>query len=433
MQSQTSQTAAFLTLGCKLNFSETSEIARSFESRGYRRVKFSQKADVYVINTCSVTALAEKKCRQAIRRAIRQNSHAVVVLVGCYAQLRPENLSKIKGVDYILGTDDKFRLWHHAGELEKQAEPQIFVSQSDEIARFDRACSLGDRTRSFLKVQDGCNYGCSYCTIPAARGKSRSPQIESLVQQARLVAESGIKEIVLTGVNTGDFGRTTGETFPDLLKALAKVNGIERFRISSIEPNLLSHEVLDFVADSEKFLPHFHVPLQSGSNALLKAMRRRYTRELFAERMHWLRHKMPQAFIGIDVIVGFPGETQAHFNETFRFLESLDISFLHVFSYSDRPGTQSAQIVPKVPPAKIRARSADLHWLSQKKHIEFYEKNKGQTEKVLFEHKKGRTIRGFTRNYLKVQRAFSPELENQIVEVKLNKISLSEPHPYFVI
>jgi threonylcarbamoyladenosine tRNA methylthiotransferase MtaB len=335
---------AFHTLGCKLNFSESSTIARDFTEKGYKRVSFSEHADVYVINTCTVTDMADKKCKQAVKKVIRQNPNAVVAVIGCYAQLKPEEIKNIDGVDIVLGANEKFKLFQYIENKDNIMEPVIHSCEIDSVTQFDSAYSSGDRTRSFLKVQDGCNYPCTYCTIPNARGKSRNDSIENTIKQAQEIAAKGFKEIILTGVNIGDFGRTTDETFFDLIKELDKVDGIERYRISSIEPNLLNDEILEFVANSKKFLPHFHIPLQSGSNDILALMKRRYNREKFANRVEKIKQLMPNAFIGVDVIVGFPGETDEKFMETYQFIELLDISFLHVFSYSVRSGTPAEEI-----------------------------------------------------------------------------------------
>lgn len=417
-------TVAFYTLGCKLNFSETSTIARDFEQAGFRRVSFKSKADVYVINTCSVTAQAEKKCRQAITKIHHQHPEAVVAVVGCYAQLRPEALSELPGVGVVVGAQDKMELLHYVAEHLQSNEKAVYSCSIGEVNRFEGAYSAGDRTRSFLKVQDGCDYGCSYCTIPLARGKSRNPEVATLVAEAEKIAASGTKEIVLTGVNTGDFGKSTGESFLQLITALEQVSGIARYRISSIEPNLLSNEIIEWVSGAEKFLPHFHIPLQSGSNRILGLMRRRYRSELFAERCHKIKAVIPDAFIGVDVITGFPGETESDFQQTCDLLRSLDIAFLHVFQYSARPGTVAAGMQGKVQAAVIKERSRQLHEISDEKHRSFYEKFLGSTAKVLFEHQNHNgKIAGFTENYIKVELPFSSGLANQIKRVELCKIN----------
>jgi threonylcarbamoyladenosine tRNA methylthiotransferase MtaB len=417
---------AFQTLGCKLNFSESSTIARDFTQKGFSRVKFNEKADVYVINTCTVTEQADKKCRQAVKKITKQNPDAVVAVVGCYAQLKPNEISNIPGVDIVLGANEKFKLFRFIEEFEKGKTPITHSCEIDEVEQFDAAYSSGDRTRSFLKIQDGCNYPCTYCTIPKARGKSRNNNIAQTVEQANEIAAKGYKEIVLTGVNIGDFGQSTNENFFELIKQLDEVEGVERYRISSIEPNLLSDEIIEFVADSKSFLPHFHIPLQSGANEILKLMKRRYNRERFASRIEKIKELIPDAFIGVDVIVGFPGETDELFNETYRFLESLDISFLHVFSYSERPGTASVAISGKNSSKVIADRSKALHRLSDKKHKAFYEKNIGTSHKVLIEAKNNSgKMYGFTENYLKVELDYRQDLINKIKQVTLD--DLQEP------
>jgi threonylcarbamoyladenosine tRNA methylthiotransferase MtaB len=414
---------AFHTLGCKLNFSESSTIAREFTEKGYRRVAFSEQADVYVINTCTVTDMADKKCKQAVRKVIKQNPEAIVAVIGCYAQLKPEEIKNIEGVDIVLGANEKFKLFQYIENRKDVPEPIVHSCEIDSVNQFDSAYSSGDRTRSFLKVQDGCNYPCTYCTIPKARGKSRNDSIANTIEQAHEIAAKGFKEIILTGVNIGDFGRSTGERFFDLIKELEKVDGIERYRISSIEPNLLNDEILEFVACSKKFLPHFHIPLQSGSNDILALMKRRYNKEIFADRVKKIKELMPDAFIGIDVIVGFPGETDERFKETFLFLEQLDISFLHVFSFSIRPGTPAAEMEGKIDQKTINQRSKELHQLSENKHLAFYMQNIGKEAIVLFESKnENGMIFGFTGNYLKVMTSYSETLINQLVHVKLEKL-----------
>jgi len=417
------KTVAFHTLGCKLNFSETSTIARLFSERGYKRIDFNEQADVYVINTCSVTEVADKKCRYFINKAIHTSPNAFVVVVGCYSQLQPEKISEIHGVDLILGTQDKFRLVNFLEDIEKRDVPIIHNCHIEDVHRFDSAYSLGGRTRSFLKIQDGCDYPCTYCTIPLARGNSRNDTIENVIKNANEIASKGFKEIVLTGVNIGDFGRTNDENFFDLLKQLDNVDGIERYRISSIEPNLLTDEIICFVAQSKKFLPHFHVPLQSGSDKILALMQRRYNCKKFEDRILSIKNILPDAFIGIDIMVGFPGETNIDFEDSYNFIDRLDISFLHVFTYSERPNTKATDFVEKVSHAEKEKRSKMLHQLSEKKHRAFYEKHLNTTAKVLFESQKiGDFMFGFTGNYIKVQHQYNSALVNNIVNVRLIKI-----------
>ena len=412
------KTVAFHTLGCKLNFAETSTIARSFELNGYQKVTFGKTVDVCVINTCSVTQLADKKCRETIRKAIRTSPNAIVVAIGCYTELKPDEVAKIQGIDLVLGANQKADIVAHINNyLQGNANNQQ-PCENEEL-RFFPSYSSGERTRSFLKVQDGCDYHCSYCTVAIARGKSRNQNIAKTVEQAVEIAKKGFKEIVLTGVNIGDFGKSTNENFYDLIQQLNKVKGIERYRISSIEPNLLTDEIIEFCGETIKFLPHFHIPLQSGNNKTLKEMRRRYKRELLSERIAKIRKFMPNAFIGIDLIVGFPGETDEDFRDTYDFLSSLEISFLHVFSYSERPNTPSANLQNKNSPQTKKLRSLELHELSEKKHAEFYQKHAGKTANVLFEHQQGNKIIGFTENYIKVETDFDEKLVNSIVKVKL--------------
>ena len=422
--SQGQKRVAFYTLGCKLNFSETSTIARQFADMGYERVSADSEADVYVINTCSVTEHADKKCRQAIRKVISKSPNAMVAVVGCYAQLKPEELAQIEGVDFVLGTADKFNLPHLIGDGTKRAHAKVYSCDIDAVNDFLPAYSLGDRTRSFLKVQDGCDYHCTYCTIPLARGKSRNQPIDKIVEQANAIARQNVKEIVLTGVNTGDFGKSTGESFLDLLKELDRVNGIERYRISSIEPNLITPEIVEFVADSLKFLPHFHIPLQSGSNRILALMRRRYRRELFADRMAMIRNRMPDTFFGVDVIVGFPGETDDDFTDAYRFIEQLKPSYLHIFPYSERPNTLAAGFEGKVEPSTIKKRLVMLSELSERLHLEFYKKYQGQVRPVLVESaRRGELMFGFTDNYIKVAIPYNASLAGKIVNVRLGEVS----------
>lgn len=413
--------AAYYTLGCKLNFAETSTLGKQLAEQGVRKVRPGERADICLVNTCSVTELADKKCRQAIRRIEKQHPGAFIVVTGCYAQLKPEEVAHIDGVDLVVGAEHKLDLLRYIDSLEKRTEGGLVVaSASNDIRTFAPSCSADDRTRHFLKVQDGCDYFCSYCTIPFARGRSRNGSIASLVAQAEEVARQGGKEIVLTGVNIGDFGKTTGEHFIDLIRALDEVEGIERYRISSIEPNLLTDEAIDFVAHSRRFAPHFHIPLQSGSDAVLKLMRRRYDTALFRHKIEMVKAAMPHAFIGVDVIVGTRGETDEYFEEAYRFIESLDVTQLHVFSYSERPGTQALKIDYVVDPATKHARSQRLLDLSDQKWRAFYEAHSGQTAKVLFEHtRKNGLMHGFTENYIKVERPYDASLVNQAVRVCL--------------
>lgn len=413
--------AAYYTLGCKLNFAETSTIGKALSEQGIRRARSGEKADICVVNTCSVTELADKKCRQAIRRISKQHPGAFIIVTGCYAQLKPEEVAHIEGVDLVLGAEQKLDILQYLDTLEKkEGDGTIISSASKDIRSFSPSCSADDRTRHFLKVQDGCDYFCSYCTIPFARGRSRNGTIDSLVKQAEEVAAQGGKEIVLTGVNIGDFGKTTGESFIDLIRALDKVEGIERYRISSIEPNLITDEAIDFVATSKRFAPHFHIPLQSGSNAVLKLMRRRYDTELFRHKIEKIKSIMPHAFIGVDVIVGTRGETDDYFNEARDFIDSLDITQLHVFSYSERPGTQALKIDYVVDPQTKHLRSQQLLDISDRKLHAFYEAHIGHEAKVLFEHtRKGGKMHGFTENYIKVEIPFNAALANQTRQVKL--------------
>lgn len=413
--------AAYYTLGCKLNFAETSTIGKVLSEQGVRKVRPGEKADICVINTCSVTELADKKCRQAIRRISKQHPNAFVVVTGCYAQLKPEEVAHIEGVDLVLGAEQKLDILHYLDDLRKtESEGEIHTSASKDIRTFTPSCSADDRTRHFLKVQDGCDYFCSYCTIPFARGRSRNGSIESLVKQAEEVAAQGGKEIVLTGVNIGDFGKTTGETFIDLIRALDEVEGIERYRISSIEPNLITDEAIDFVVGSKRFAPHFHIPLQSGSDDVLKLMRRRYDTALFRHKIEKIKSILPDAFIGVDVIVGTRGETDAYFEDARRFIESLDVTQLHVFSYSERPGTQALKIDYVVDPKVKHIRSQILLDLSEKKLQAFYEAHIGREAKVLFEHtKKDGMMHGFTENYIKVETPYDASLINETRRIRL--------------
>ena len=413
--------AAYYTLGCKLNFAETSTLGKMLAEQGVRKVRPGELADSCLINTCSVTELADKKCRQAIRRIGKEHPGAFIVVTGCYAQLKPEEVARIEGVDLGVGAEHTLDLLSYIDSFEKRPEGgAVVASATKDIRTFAPSCSADDRTRHFLKVQDGCDYFCSYCTIPFARGRSRNGSIASLVAQAEEVARQGGKEIVLTGVNIGDFGKTTGECFIDLIRALDEVEGISRYRISSIEPNLLTDEAIDFVAHSRRFAPHFHIPLQSGSDAVLKLMRRRYDTALFRHKIEKVKAVMPQAFIGVDVIVGTRGETDAYFEEARQFIESLDVTQLHVFSYSERPGTQALKIDYVVDPATKHARSQQLLDLSDRKWRAFYEAHIGQEAKVLFEHtRKGEMMQGFTENYIKVERPYEESWVNETRAVRL--------------
>lgn len=414
--------AAYYTLGCKLNFAETSTIGKILSEQGIRKVRPGEKADICVINTCSVTELADKKCRQAIRRIGKQHPDAFIVVTGCYAQLKPEEVAHIEGVNLVLGAEQKLDILTYLEQWNRQngLNSQYFTTPFKDIRKFMPSCSANDRTRHFLKVQDGCDYFCSYCTIPLARGRSRNGSIESLVKQAEEVARQGGKEIVLTGVNIGDFGKTTGETFIDLIRALDEVDGIDRYRISSIEPDLITDEAIDFVAKSKRFAPHFHIPLQSGCDEVLKLMRRRYDTALFRHKIEKIKEVMPDAFIGVDVIVGTRGETEAYFETAYRFIESLDITQLHVFSYSERPGTQALKIDYVVDPKIKHARSQALLDLSEQKLQAFYEAHIGKEADVLFEHtKKEGMMHGFTENYIKVERPYEASLVNRTCRIRL--------------
>ena len=418
---------AFYTLGCKLNYSETSSIGRLFNNAGYQTVDFTATPDLFVINTCSVTDHADKKCRKVVKEALKISPAAYVVIVGCYAQLKPKEIAEIPGVDMVLGAAEKFQIVDHITDLTKNPKTLIYNQPVSEANEFVSAWSFGDRTRTFLKVQDGCDYSCSFCTIPLARGGSRSDTIEHAVEQAKEIAASGVKEIVLTGVNLGDYGIRNGERedrFLDLVKALDRVEGIRRFRISSIEPNLLSDEVIEFVASSKRFVPHFHIPLQSGSDKILGLMRRRYKRELYANRVAKIKELMPDCCIGVDVIVGFPGETREDFIDTYNFLNGLDVSYLHVFTYSERENTAAAEMKGTVPGSTRAERSKMLHILSDKKRRAFYEGQLGKSAEVLFEGdiKEG-FMHGFTSNYVKVRSKYDPVLVNELKPVLLTQIS----------
>lgn len=417
------KTAVYYTLGCKLNFAETSSIGRMLVEHGIRKVRPGEKADICVVNTCSVTELADKKCRQAIRRISKQNPGALVIVTGCYAQLKPEEVAHIEGVDLVLGAEQKPDILKYIEQLHKsEQDGNIITSPTKNIRTFSPSCSADDRTRHFLKVQDGCDYFCSYCTIPFARGRSRNGSIASLVKQAEEVAAKGGKEIVLAGVNIGDFGKTTGETFIGLIRALDKVEGIIRYRISSIEPDLITDDAIDFVATSKRFAPHFHIPLQSGSNSILELMRRRYDTSLFRHKIELIKQMMPDAFIGVDVIVGTRGETDEFFNESCSFIESLDITQLHVFSYSERPGTKALDIDYIVDPKTKHARSQQLLTISDHKLHTFYEAHIGHKAIVLFEHaRKDGKMYGFTENYIKVEIPYNISLSNETRLVRLGE------------
>jgi threonylcarbamoyladenosine tRNA methylthiotransferase MtaB len=415
---------AFHTLGCKLNYAETSTISRSFPDERFERVPANSKADIYVINTCSVTDAADKKCRQAIKKFIGQSPGAFIAVVGCYAQLKPREISSIPGVDLVLGTNEKYNIADYMNDFEKRQEVEIHSCDLSPADIYNSSFSMGDRTRSFLKVQDGCDYRCSYCTIPLARGRSRNPEISSIIAEAEKIAEKDIKEIVITGVNIGDFGKSTGESFAALLKELVKVQGIERFRISSIEPNLLTDELIEMTALNEKILPHFHIPLQSGCNKILGLMRRRYTRDIFAARVKMVREKLPLAGIGADVIAGFPGESVSDFEDTYSFLEEMPLSYLHVFTFSERPDTIAEKLQPKVTYREKETRSKRLIALSEKKNLEFIKSNLAQVTNVLFERTRNEgLITGFTSNYIRVEHPWQTRLSGQIKKVKLNTIS----------
>jgi threonylcarbamoyladenosine tRNA methylthiotransferase MtaB len=431
----TPRSVAFYTLGCKLNYSETSSIGRLFEDAGYSEVSFQTSADVYVINTCSVTDFADRKCRQTVRRALKNNPDAKVIVIGCYAQLKPDEIANIEGVDLVLGAAEKFRILDYVEELSKApGKGMVKAGEVTEAKQFINAFSFGDRTRSFLKVQDGCDYKCSFCTIPMARGRSRSDTISNVVNNAQRIAEMGVKEIVLTGVNIGDFGNGTAviegtkpkkeALFIDLIKALDEVEGIDRFRISSIEPNLCTDEIIEFVAQSKRFVPHFHMPLQSGNDKQLKAMRRRYKRQLYADRVAKIKSLMPHCCIGVDVIVGFPGETKEDFEASYRFLNELDISYLHVFTYSERPNTPAYDMSEVVDMGERRRRNKMLTILSEKKRRYFYEQHIGQTRPVLFEASKQEDkLSGFTDNYIRIDIPLLDNLLNQIAPVNLECIT----------
>ncbi len=417
---------AFQTFGCKLNFAETSQISRQFIENGFEIADSKENADVYVINTCTVTSIAEKKCKTAIRAAIKRNPNAKVAVIGCFSQLKADEIQEIEGVDIIVGNNEKHKLLEMIISRENTTEDNYVycdVKQMEKNDAFVPSYSSGDRTRSFLKIQDGCDYFCTYCAIPFARGRSRSDTIENVVKSAQAIADEGLKEIIFTGVNIGDFGKQNKETFYQLIQALDKVQGIERYRISSIEPDLLTDEIIEFVSKSEKFLPHFHIPLQSGSNKILKLMKRHYQRELFADRVNKIKALIPYCCIAVDVITGFPGETDEDFQDAYQFIESLPISYLHVFTYSERPGTIAAKLEGKVPINIRRERSKQLQMLSDKKKHDFYIQNKGSVRKVLFESDIHHGfIYGFTGNYIRVKTKSNKELINKVAEISLKKM-----------
>ncbi len=410
---------AFHTLGCKLNFSETATISRDFLRHGFEKVDYRDTADIYVLNTCSVTENADKEARKLIRQAKRRNPESAIAVIGCYAQLKPNDIAAIDGVDIVLGAGEKFNLLNHLDSIDLNGGAKVIQSEIDHVHTFTPSYSTGERTRSFLKIQDGCDYTCSFCTIPMARGESRSDTIDKTLQVAKEVAETDAREIVLTGVNIGDFGKGSDETFFDLIQQLEQLDGIDRIRISSIEPNLLTNEIIQFCASSQKFMPHFHIPLQSGSDKILSAMRRRYKQDLYVDRVVRINQTIPDACIGVDVIVGFPGETDEDFMESFNFLNELDISYLHVFTYSERPNTDADEMGKVVSKEKRAERSKMLHILSDKKRRFFHDKFTGKNRSVLFENMKNGKIMGHTDNYIHVQIDGAPELVNTIKSIKL--------------
>lgn len=415
--------ASFYTLGCKLNFSETSSIARRFEELGFERVEFTENADAVVINSCSVTAEGDKKTRNIIRQAVRKNPDALIIVTGCYAQLQPETIQKIDGVDLVIGSSEKQNITDYLGNLNKKEETEIHIHKPKEIRNYFHAYSYGDRTRSFLKVQDGCDYYCTYCTIPFARGRSRNDTIANTVAEAHEIVAKGTLEIILTGVNIGDFGKSTGEEFIDLLRELDKIEELKRIRISSVEPNLLTDEIIEFAAKSQRIMPHVHLPLQSGSNDVLTLMKRKYKREVFESRVAKIKKELPHAFIGVDVIAGTNGETDEFFRDSYRFIADLDVSQLHAFPYSERPGTQALEIKPVVPVDERKHRTQRLISLSDRKTEDFYRQHLGAIRPVLFEEQKDkRTISGFTDNYIRVETDFQEGMENHIIMVKLENI-----------
>jgi len=421
---------AFYTLGCKLNFSESSALGRQFESAGYREITFEDGADIYVINTCSVTDFADKKCRNIVRRALRQSPHAYIIVVGCYAQLKPKEIAEIPGVDLVLGAAEKFRILEYVNQLvETGVKGLVYAGEISSVNGFEKAYSFGERTRTFLKIQDGCDYKCSFCTIPLARGQSRSDTVEGVLERVREVAALGVKEVVLTGVNIGDFGIIDGKRvenggrFIDLIKQLDEVEGIERFRISSIEPNLCTDEIIEFVAESQKFVPHFHMPLQSGNDKQLREMKRRYKRELYAGRVERIKRLMPEACIGVDVIVGFPGETKEDFLESYRFIQELEVDYLHVFTYSERENTLAAEMGGKVMMEERRRRNAMLNILSEKKRRALYDRHLGSDREVLLEKQNDAgNFEGYTDNYIRVELNGEDCKEGDLVKVRLEEI-----------
>lgn len=418
---------AFYTLGCKLNYSETSTISRMFEEKGYKKVDFTDTPDIFIINTCSVTENADKKCHKIVREARTISPESYVAIIGCYAQLKPKEIAEIPGVDAVLGAAEKFRLVELLDGFVRKPHTEVFASEIEQANTFNTSYSLQDRTRTFLKVQDGCDYSCSFCTIPLARGNSRSDSIANIVKTAEGLVSTGVREIVLTGVNTGDFGIQDGkrvERFADLIKALDEIDGVDRFRISSIEPNLLTDEIISFVSNSKRFVPHFHIPLQSGSNKILKLMRRRYQRELYSDRVQQIKSLMPHCCIGVDVITGFPGETHEDFLETYQFLNDLNISYLHVFTYSERENTLASTMPHPVPGNQRADRSKMLHILSDKKRRKFYEENLGSIATVLFENDiEDGMMQGFTENYIRVTAKYDPLLINELKTVTLSTIN----------
>ncbi|HZL76478.1 MAG TPA: tRNA (N(6)-L-threonylcarbamoyladenosine(37)-C(2))-methylthiotransferase MtaB [Bacteroidales bacterium] len=421
---KTKKKVAFHTLGCKLNFAETSTISRSFPVERFERVPISKQADIYVINTCSVTDVADRKCRQAIRKFINMSPDAFIIVVGCYAQLKPQEISAISGVDLVLGINEKFDITSYLDNDGKKAKAEVHSCDLSSADIFNGSFSAGDRTRSFLKIQDGCDYGCAYCTIPMARGISKNPDIKMLISEAETIARKGIKEIVLTGVNIGDFGKSTGDSFYDLLSELVKVEGIYRYRISSIEPNLLTNDLIRLSAENSKILPHFHIPLQSGSNKILGLMRRRYKRDVFSDRINVIKELIPSAGIGADVIVGFPGESAEDYTDTYDFINSLPLSYLHVFTFSERPGTIASALPGKVSFEEKESRSKKLISLSKQKHHTFLAQNIGYNANVLFEHAKSAgMIGGYTGNYIRVEHPWKSALSGEVKKVRLSGIS----------
>ena len=415
--------ASFYTLGCKLNFSETSSIARRFEELGFERIEFTENADTVVINSCSVTAEGDKKTRNIIRQAVRKNPDALIIVTGCYAQLQPETIQKIDGVDLIIGSSEKQNITDYLGNLSKKDEPEIHIHKPKEIRNYFHSYSFGDRTRSFLKVQDGCDYYCTYCTIPFARGRSRNDTIANTVAEAREIVAKGTMEIILTGVNIGDFGKSTGEEFIDLLRELDKIEDLHRIRISSVEPNLLTDEIIELAAQSQRIMPHFHLPLQSGSNDVLSLMKRKYKREVFESRVTKIKEELPHAFIGVDVIAGTNGETDDFFRDSFRFIADLDVSQLHAFPYSERPGTKALEMKPVVPIDERKLRTQRLISLSNRKTEHFYNQHLDSVREVLFEEEKDKkSISGYTDNYIRVETKYRKGMENQILSVKLENI-----------